>query len=88
MLSDKAKETANEVKRKGLWLYDPSYKHWYTPEEFTHIFHYANADDRFLDQLKIMHPLEGMEAGFKKLLDTQTKLNLFTKKVFDYYKSH
>ena len=56
MLTDKARKIADEAKSKGMWLYDPSYKKWYSPEDFKHIFHYANADDEFLQKLQLRHP--------------------------------
>lgn len=86
MLSDNARKIADEAKAKGLWLYCPEYKHWYSPEEFKHIFTYANATEDFLNKLQIRDPLEGLNAGFKKITDIQTKLNIFAEKVLQYYK--
>ena len=86
MLSDAARRKADEAKRKGMWLYDPGYKRWYTPEDFMHIYTYANATDDFLKTLQIRHPSEGVQAGFTRMMDISSKLEVFTKKVVDYYK--
>jgi hypothetical protein len=86
MLTKEAENIANEAKRRGMWIYSPSYKRWYSPEDFKHIFYYANAPEAFLKQLQIRHPNEGIDAGFKRLTDTQIKLQLFIKAVMDYYK--
>ena len=86
MLTDKARKIADEAKSKGMWLYDPSYKKWYSPEDFKHIFHYANASDEFLKGLQIRHPSEGIKAGFQRLSDTQNKLQAFINLVMNYYK--
>ena len=64
MLTDRARKIADDAKSKGMWLYDPSYKKWYSPEDFKHIFHYANASDEFLQKLQLRHPFEGIQAGF------------------------
>ena len=86
MLSSEARKIAEEAKRKGLWIYDPSYKKWYSPEDFQHIFHYANASDDFLKGLQIRHPSEGIKAAFQKLTDINNKLQAFITLVMDYYK--
>ena len=86
MLTDKARKIADEAKSKGMWIYDPSYKKWYSPEDFKHIFHYVDASDECLKNLQLRHPCEGIEAGFQKLMDIHNKLKAFTKLVMGYYK--
>jgi hypothetical protein len=60
MLTDKARKVADEAKSKGVWLYDPSYKKWYSPADFIHIF-YTDASHEFLQKLQLRHPCEGRE---------------------------
>lgn len=86
MLSEEVRKIADEAKQKGMWLYDPEYKKWYSPEAFRHTFSYAQANDDFLKNLQLRHPEEGVKAGFKRLSDLQTKLQHFAKAVIDYYK--
>ena len=86
MLTAEARKIAEEAKRKGLWIYDPSFKKWYSPEDFQHIFHYANAREDFLKGLQIRHPSEGIKAGFQRLTDINSKLQAFITLVIDYYK--
>jgi hypothetical protein len=62
---------AEEAKCQGKWLYDQSYRKWYSPEDFEHIFSYANASSEFLKQLQIKHPDEGIKAGFQQLIELQ-----------------
>jgi len=78
MLTDKARKIADEAKSKGMWIYDPSYRKWYSPEDFKHIFHYADASDEYLEKLQIKHPSEGIQAGFQRLMDLHNKLKEFT----------
>ncbi|MEO6868471.1 MAG: hypothetical protein ABI168_02430 [Ginsengibacter sp.] len=86
MLSQEAGKIADEAKRKGMWLYDPEYKKWYSPEDFRHIFTYANATDDFLKTIQVRHPEDGVQAGFKKLGNLHLRLQEFSKAVIDYYK--
>src|SRR5438046_1067852 len=68
------KEIAMEAKRKHHWIYDPSSKRWHTPEEFLVLNErIVSGNDVFLLQVKIMDPLEGVKAGYVRLLDTQIK---------------
>jgi len=87
MLFENCREIVNEAKSKGLWIYDPSYKKWYTPEDFLHIFgNYVEAKDNLLKRLQIRHPYEGIQAGFQRLLEINNKLQAFTQSVMEYYK--
>jgi hypothetical protein len=80
-------DIVKEAKARALWIYDPTYKKWYTPEDFQHIFgHYANADEQFLNQLQVRHPSEGIQAGFQRLMEIHNRLKEFTKLVMEYYK--
>ncbi len=78
MLTDKSRKIADEAKSKGMWLYDPSYKKWYSPKDFKHIFHYADASDEFLKKLQLRHSSEGIQAGFQRLMDIRNKVKAFT----------
>ena len=85
MLSEKAKRIADEAEKIGYWLNDPGYKKWYSPEEFKHIFTDVNANDEFLNALQIRHPMDGIEAGFKRLNELAERLRIFSLKVAEYY---
>jgi hypothetical protein len=86
MLSSDSKKIVEEAKSKGVWIFDPQYKKWYSPEDFAHTFNYANANDDFLKRLQLRHPNEGIEAGFKRLADIHLRLQVFVKVVMEYYK--
>ncbi len=86
MLYDGAKKIADEAKVKGLWIYSPLYKRWYSPEDFKHIFQYADANEDFLKQLQIRDPLDAISAGFKSISEIQNKLQIFINRIFEYYK--
>jgi hypothetical protein len=86
MLSDSARRIADEAKVKNCWIYSPDYKRWYSPEEFKHIFTYANAPDDFIQQLQVLDPREGIQAGFQRMTDINNKLQIFAEKVLEYYR--
>jgi len=86
MLSAEAKRIAAEARNQGKWIYDHSYRKWYSPEDFEHIFSYANTSDEFIKQLQIMDPKEGLEAGFKRLMELQKRLQTFVLLVNEYYR--
>jgi hypothetical protein len=70
-----------------MWIYSPLYKRWYSPEDFRHIFTYANTSEDFLNQLQIKHPNEGIEAGFKRLMEMQNKLQALINLVWNTIKN-
>jgi hypothetical protein len=86
MLSEVARKKADEAKARGMWLYDPQYKFWYSPEEFKHIFHFANCPDDLLERLQMRNPVDSVEVGFRQLMEIQRRLHVFAKRVMDYYK--
>ena len=86
MLREEARKMADEAKSKGMWLFDPQYKRWYSPEDFKHTFNYASCSDELLNRLQIKHPSEGIQAGFKRLAEVQGKLQGLIKTVMEYYK--
>jgi len=79
---------AKEAAKQKLWLFDPSIKAWHTPEEF--IKRYENVsfgDPKFLNQIELKCPLEGIRAGYQQLNSIQMRLEEFTKRVVNYYKN-
>src|SRR5689334_772628 len=74
------KDISMEAKNRNHWIYDPSSKKWYTPEEFMELNErIVTGNEQYLSQVKIMDPLDGIKAGYVRLLDTQIKLEDFTK---------
>jgi hypothetical protein len=83
------KEIATEAKNKKLWIYDPSTRAWYTPEEFLEKFgRILTGQEKFLSQVQILHPDEGVKGGFKRMLDLQIKMEDFVARVTRYYRGN
>ena len=82
------KEMVQEAKNKDFWLYDPITKTWYSPEEFWEKFgRIVTGNEKFLAQVQVRHPVEGVSAGFQRLQDIQIKLDDFIQRVLNYYRN-
>jgi hypothetical protein len=71
----------------GSWIYDPKDKVWYTPVEFLHAYAKYFDDHELFHRVKVMHPDNGVHAGYKQLEALQEKLKAFTLRVIEYYRA-
>jgi hypothetical protein len=77
---------AREATQRGLWIYEPNYKRWYTPEDFLHVFgHVKSYDAELYKKMQIRNPIEGINAGFKQIDDVYARLKVFSERVAKYY---
>lgn len=84
-----ADRLADEAQKKDLWLYDPGFKKWYTPEEFRKLFREAHAPHLgFLLGIEIRDPLEAVALGYKRVQEMQARVEAFTKLVVNYYRKY
>ncbi|RYX88887.1 hypothetical protein EON78_07410 [bacterium] len=80
-----AEKICNAAKEVNSWIYDPENKQWYTPDEFyTEMGKFYKNHPVFI-RVQIKNPIEGVEAGFKRMSLIQLKLIAFTRKVLEYY---
>jgi hypothetical protein len=71
---------------KNAWLFDKTIKRWYTPEKFVKIFvNRVYVSKKELDDFEIKSPMEGIDAGYRQMESIHNRLEIFTKKVLDYY---
>jgi beta-lactamase class D len=73
---------------KRFWIFDPSTKTWYTPEEFNEKFKAQSGFEDFFAQCQVRDPKDGVEAAMKQAHQTQDRLTAFVNKVVEYYKQH
>ena len=79
-------KVAREASERGLWIYDPTYKRWYTPEDFLHTFgHIKSYDLEFYKKVEYRNPVDGISAAFKQIEGIQERLKVFAEKVAKYY---
>jgi hypothetical protein len=81
----KAKYIAEEARQHNAWLYDPTIKRWYTPEEFVSETSQFPDDAQIFTKIQIRNPIDGINAGYKQVASIYEKLQAFTQRVFDYY---
>lgn len=76
-----------EAIKNGHWIYDPQLKRWFTPEEFKDIeMNTSGVDPKRLERLQIRDPLQGIQAAHVQLQDLKDRMEIFTKRVLDYYR--
>ena len=81
-------DLVNAALRTDNWLFDPSTKTWYTPTEFKQQFERITAgNEKFLMQIQIRDPLDGVRAGKLRIQDMQIKLEDLTQKIISYYRN-
>jgi hypothetical protein len=82
-------QIVNQARNKAFWIFDPSTKTWYTPDEFHEKFQSAKSGfEDFFAQCQVRDPKDGVEAGMTKVQRMQDQLTGFINKVVTYYKQH
>lgn len=77
-----------EARQKSMWIYDPSNRTWYSPDDFQQQFErIVSGNEKFLAQVQIRDPSDGIVAGNQKLTDLQQKLEDFTNRVIAYFRN-
>lgn len=83
----KAQYLADEAKKNNAWLFDPVIKRWYTPEEFASETSQFPDSAQIFSRIQIRNPIDGINAGYKQIASIYEKLQAFTRRVFDYYRT-
>ena len=81
----KARYIADEAIKHNAWLFDPTAKRWYDPEEFVKETRTLPSKDEIFNRIEVRHPIDGINAGYKQISILYGKLQELTKRVFDYY---
>lgn len=82
------RDVMQEALNKKMWIYDPSHKEWYSPEEFNDKFgRISQGFEAFVAQVQIREPYEGVKAALQRLLDMQVRLDNYLVRIIDYYKA-
>lgn len=72
----------------GEWIYDPSTKRWFNPEEFwEHYQRFDNLDMKWIDELEIRDPEEGLKAADQQIESILSRKAVFVKRIVDYWKN-
>ncbi|MBB2146908.1 hypothetical protein GM921_15495 [Pedobacter sp. LMG 31464] len=76
-----------EAKLKKHWIYDPDIKRWQSPEEFLELEkRISGGEPNRLSRLQVKDPIEGIEAGYLQMKVLKERMEIFVKRVIEYYK--
>jgi len=76
-----------KAKAAKQWIYDPEIKRWQTPEEFLELEkRISGGEPKRLERLQIKDPMEGVNAAYEQLQSLKDRMEVFVKKVVEYYK--
>jgi hypothetical protein len=80
-------EIYERAKLQRKWIYDPQLKRWQTPEEFLeNEKRYSGGEADRLSKLQVRDPMDGINASYVQLQDLKERMEIFVKRVLDYYK--
>jgi len=75
-----------EANQKSLWVFDPSSKTWFTPNEFQDKYDRCRSGfEDFFAQCQVRNPTDGVIAGMTRIQRMQDQLTGFVNKVIGYY---
>jgi hypothetical protein len=75
----------NNAVKQGLWLFDPSIKRWFNPDEFMDLYkNYDNLDPKWIEKIEIRDPIEGLEAADTQIESILSRKAILTKRVIEY----
>ena len=81
------KQFAQQARDKGLWIFDTAVKRWFTPDEFLSTYErYTTGFETHLAKMQIRNPVEGIEAAHIQIKDINARLEIFSKRIIEYYK--
>ena len=73
--------------KNGHWIYDPDLKRWYDPEEFKGLEQKINGGDpKRLQRMQVRDPMQGIKAAHVQLQDLKDRMEIFIKRVVEYYR--
>jgi hypothetical protein len=76
-----------QAKLQRKWVYDPELKRWQSPEEFLeNEKRYSGGEADRLSRLQVRDPMDGINASYVQLQDLKERMEIFVKRVLDYYK--
>lgn len=91
--SPRSIDMINTIVKKALndklWIFDPSIKRWFNPEEFyEQYYRYDNLDRKWIDKIQILDPMDGLKAADDQIESITARRIVFEKKIIDYYRNY
>jgi hypothetical protein len=74
--------------KESMWVFEPSSKRWFTPEEFMELYsRYDNLDVKWIKALQVRDPYDGLAAADQQVESISERRSIFEKRIIDYWKS-
>ena len=84
---DLIKVVVKKASTEKLWIYDPSAKRWYSPEEFMDMYErYDNLDVKWIKGLEVKDPSEGLKAADDYIENMLSRRRAFEQRIIEYWK--
>ena len=82
---DLIRKIFNNAVKQGLWVFEPSIKRWFTPDEFMEMYErYDNLDPKWIEKIQIRDPTEGLEAADTQIESILYRQAILTKRIIEY----
>nr|WP_294873641.1 hypothetical protein [uncultured Pedobacter sp.] len=82
---DLIRKIFNNALKQRLWVFEPSVKRWFSPEEFMEMYErYDNLDPKWIAKIEVRDPMEGLEAADTQVESILARKAILTKKIIDY----
>ncbi|ETZ21151.1 hypothetical protein [Pedobacter sp. V48] len=82
---DLIRKIFNNALKQRLWVFEPSVKRWFSPEEFMEMYErYDNLDPKWIEKIEVRDPMEGLEAADTQVESILARKAILTKKIIDY----
>jgi len=76
----------NEAEARDCWLYDPTDKAWFTPQEFKQKHErFAHGFENLFKRIEIRNPVEAIEQAKDKMVQMLERHASFADRVVKYY---
>jgi hypothetical protein len=77
-----------EALKENMWVFDPSSKRWFTPEEFMELYQrYDHLEMKWMKALEIRDPYDGLAAADQQVESICERRSIFEKRIIDYWKN-
>ncbi|WP_397321487.1 hypothetical protein [Pedobacter foliorum] len=77
----------NNAIKERQWIFEPSTKRWFNPEEFLEMYgRYDNIDLKWFEKIEVRDPMEGLEAADMQIESILSRKAILEKRIIEYWK--
>lgn len=84
---DLVRSIFNNAIKERQWIFEPSTKRWFNPEEFLEMYgRYDNIDLKWFEKIDVRDPMEGLEAADMQIESILSRKAILEKRIIEYWK--